>query len=73
MRLEWRSNAMETALYHLTTLAVAAVVLVLFLGLWNLSRGKSSNTSQKLMRWRVGLQALAIAIILLYVVVHNYS
>lgn len=64
---------METALYHLTTLAVAAVVLVLFLGLWNLSRGKSSNTSQKLMRWRVGLQALAIAIILLYVVVHNYS
>ena len=31
---------METVLYHLTTLAVAAVVVVLFLGLWNLSRGK---------------------------------
>jgi hypothetical protein len=64
---------METVLYHLTTLAVVAVVLVLFLGLWNLSRGKSPNTSQKLMRWRVGLQAVAIFIILLYVVVHNYS
>ena len=64
---------METVLYHLTTLAVIAVVVVLFLGLWNLSRGKSPNTSQKLMRWRVGLQALAIVIILLFVLVHNYS
>jgi cytochrome b subunit of formate dehydrogenase len=64
---------METVLYYLTTVAVIAVVLVLFAGLWNLSRGKSANTSQKLMRWRVGLQALAIVIILLFVFVHNYS
>ena len=64
---------METVLYYLTTVAVIAVVLVLFAGLWNLSRGKSANTSQKLMRWRVGLQALAIVIILLFVYVHNYS
>lgn len=64
---------METVLYHLTTLAVIAVVLVLLAGLWNLARGKSPNTSQKLMRWRVGLQALAIVIILLFVFVHNYS
>jgi hypothetical protein len=63
---------METVLYHLTTLAVAAVAVVLLLGLWNLSRGKSPNTSQKLMRWRIGLQAVAIAIILLFVLVHNY-
>ena len=64
---------METVLYHLTTVAVAAVVVVLILGLWNLSRGKSPNTSQKLMRWRVGLQAAAIVIILLFVLVHNYG
>jgi hypothetical protein len=64
---------METVLYYLTMVAVAAVVVVLFLGLWNLSRGKSPNTSQKLMRWRVGLQAVAIVIILLFVLVHNYS
>ncbi len=63
---------METVLYHLTTLAVAAVVVVLLLGLWNLSRSGNPSTSQKLMRWRVGLQALAIAIILLFVLVHNY-
>ena len=64
---------METVLYHLTTVAVAAVAVVLLLGLWNLTRGKSPNTSQKLMRWRVGLQALAIVIILLFVLVHNYN
>lgn len=64
---------MEAVLYHLTTIAVIAVALVLFAGLWTLSRGKSPNTSQKLMRWRVGLQALAIVIILLFVFVHNYS
>jgi hypothetical protein len=62
---------METVLYHLTTLAVAAVVVVLVLGLWNLTRGTSPNLSQKLMRWRVGLQFVAIVIIMLFVLVHN--
>ena len=46
---------MQTALYHLTTIAVLAVLLVLLLGLWNMMRGTDPNTSQKLMRWRVGL------------------
>ncbi len=64
---------METFLYYMTTVAVGAVVVVLLLGLWNLTRGQSPNLSQKLMRWRVGLQALAIVIILLFVLVHNYN
>ena len=42
--------------------AVGAVALVLLLGLLNLMRGGSPNRSQKLMRWRVGLQFLAIVI-----------
>lgn len=63
---------METVLYHLTTLLVVAVVVVLFFGLWNLSRGGNPNRSQKLMRWRVGLQALAITVIVLFALVHNY-
>lgn len=62
---------MEYVLYQLTTLAVAAVVGVLVVGLWNLTRGTSPNLSQKLMRWRVGLQFLAIVIIMLFVLVHN--
>jgi Mg2+ and Co2+ transporter CorA len=56
---------MTTALLSLTTLAVAVVFIVLLAGLWNMSRGASANTSQKLMRWRVGLQFLAILILML--------
>ena len=45
-------------------IALAAVFLVLLLGLWNMMRGGSSNRSQTLMRWRVGLQLLAIIVIM---------
>ena len=52
----------------LSTIAVpvslAAVTIVLLLGLWNMMRGGSANTSQKLMRWRVGLQFVAIIVIM---------
>jgi Hypoxia induced protein conserved region len=61
---------MEFVLYHLVTVAVAAVVIVLLLGLWNLTRGNNSSRSQTLMRWRVGLQAVAIVIIMLFVFAH---
>ena len=56
---------MTTALLSLTSLAVAAVFIVLLAGLWNMSRGASANTSQKLMRWRVALQFVAILILML--------
>ncbi len=62
---------MEYVLYHMTTLAVLAVFVVLVLGLWNLTRARSPNTSQKLMRWRIGLQFVAIVIIMLFVYVHH--
>ena len=57
---------MSTALFHMTTIAVLAVLLVLGLGLWNMMRGTSPSTSQKLMRWRVGLQFLAILIVMAF-------
>ncbi len=60
---------MQGLLFHLTTLAVVAVFLVLCLGLWTMSRGTAPNLSQKLMRWRVGLQFAAIVIIMLFVLV----
>jgi hypothetical protein len=63
---------MEKLLYHLTTASVLAVLVVLLLGLWNLSRGSNPSRSQTLMRWRVGLQALAITVIVLFALVHNY-
>ncbi len=60
---------MQTLLYHATTVATLAVLAVLLAGLWNMSRGKSPNLSQKLMRWRVGLQFCAILIIIAYALV----
>ena len=43
--------------------ATLAVAVVLVFGLFNMMRDGSPNLSQKLMRWRVGLQFLAIAVI----------
>jgi hypoxia induced protein len=51
----------------LLPIAVAAVALVLMMGLVNMMRGGSPNTSQKLMRMRVLLQFVAIVITMLAV------
>jgi H+/Cl- antiporter ClcA len=48
----------------LVPLAIAAVAVVLVLGLINMMRGGSPNTSQKLMRLRVLLQFVAIVVIM---------
>jgi hypothetical protein len=48
----------------LSPIAVGAVAIVLVLGLWNMMRGGSANTSQKLMRWRVGLQFVAVVVLM---------
>jgi len=49
---------------YIVPISLAAVALVLLLGLANMMRGGSTNTSQKLMRWRVGLQFLAVIIVM---------
>ena len=51
----------------LLPLAVAAVALVLLLGLINMMRGGNPNRSQKLMQLRVLLQFVAIVITMLTV------
>ena len=48
-------------------IAVAAVAIVLLLGLINMMRGGSPNRSQQLMRLRVLLQFVAIVITMLAV------
>jgi hypothetical protein len=45
-------------------IAIGAVAVVLLLGLYNMMRGGSANTSQKLMRLRVLLQFVAIIVIM---------
>jgi uncharacterized membrane-anchored protein len=53
--------------------AVAAVAIVLLLGLINMMRGGSPNRSQKLMQWRVLLQFVAIVITMLTVWVMGHQ
>lgn len=50
--------------HYLVPIAVAAVAIVLLLGLVNMMRGGSPNRSQKLMRMRVLLQFVAIVVIM---------
>jgi hypothetical protein len=54
-------SAMST---FLVPLAIAAVAVVLVLGLVNMMRGGSPNRSQRLMRMRVLLQFVAIIVIM---------
>lgn len=55
------SSAMST---FVVPLAIAAVAVVLVLGLTNMMRGGSPNRSQQLMRMRVLLQFIAIIVIM---------
>jgi Hypoxia induced protein conserved region len=56
---------MSTIINSLPVIAVGAVAVVLMLGLWNMMRGGSANRSQTLMRWRVGLQFVAIILLVI--------
>jgi len=62
---------MQTAMHYLSTGAMIAVVLVLLAGLWVMMRGRSPNLSQKLMRWRVGLQFVAVVLLVVYAYVQH--
>jgi hypothetical protein len=62
---------METFLFYVSKGTMYAVVVVLLAGLWVMVRGKSPNLSQKLMRWRVGLQFVAILLLVAYAYVHQ--
>jgi hypothetical protein len=55
---------MEFMSHIAVPVAIGAVAVVLVLGLINMMRGGSPNTSQKLMRMRVLLQFVAIVVIM---------
>ena len=57
----------EFLTYALIPVAIGAVAVVLVFGLVNMMRGGSPQTSQKLMRWRVLLQFIALVVIMLTV------
>lgn len=55
---------MEFLSKGLIAVALAAVAIVLLLGLINMMRGGDSNLSQKFMRWRVILQFVAVLVMM---------
>jgi len=55
---------MDTIVKILSFLAVLAVVVVLVRGLWNMAKGGSANTSQRLTRMRVMLQFVAVMVLM---------
>ncbi len=58
---------MATVFNVLTAVFMVAVVIVLIRGLWNMLRGGSGNTSNKMMQLRVLLQFIAIVMVVLAV------
>ena len=52
------------SVYIWSYIAVGIVAFVLLLGLANMMRGGSPNTSQRLMRWRVLMQFIAIIVLM---------
>ena len=51
-----------TLLSFVILIALALVGTVLLIGLWNMVSGRSLNTSQWVMRWRVVLQFIALCL-----------
>jgi len=56
---------MQSVFYVASIVVMAAVVIVLVRGLWNLMKGGDANTSNKLMQMRILLQLVAIVLIVI--------
>jgi membrane protease YdiL (CAAX protease family) len=54
---------MLAVLNALIPVAIAAVAVVLALGIWQLFKGGNPNRSNRLMRWRILLQFVAVLLI----------
>jgi hypothetical protein len=55
----------DVLIYALVPLALFVVAVILLLGFINFGRGGSPQTSQKLMRWRVLMQFVALVVVML--------
>ncbi len=59
----------DDPLFWLMAVAVLAVLGILMLGIGSFGKGGEYNrkNANKIMRWRIGAQAVAVALILLFV------
>ena len=51
-------------LIYISIIGMAAVAVILFLGLWNMAKGGSPSRSQKLMRLRILFQFVAVILVM---------
>jgi len=58
-------------LFLVAAAAVLGVAVILLLGIGNFGKGGDPKTANKLMRWRIIGQAIAVALILLFVLVRR--
>ena len=56
-------------LFYVVVAAVLIVLVILMIGVGGFARGSDFNRkyANKIMRWRIGAQAVAVALILLFV------
>ncbi len=59
---------MQSVFYVASILVMAAVVIVLARGLWNLMKGGDANKSNKLMQMRIMLQLFAVVLIVITII-----
>jgi uncharacterized BrkB/YihY/UPF0761 family membrane protein len=66
---------MSGLLFTLMVIAMVAVVGVLFFGLFSMARGGPFNqrNANRLMRWRVALQGIAILLFVLFMMLYHQS
>ena len=66
---------MSGVLFTLLIIAMVAVVGVLFFGLFSMARGGAFNqrNANRLMRWRVALQAFAVLLFVLFMMLYHQS
>jgi hypothetical protein len=62
---QWEAAMGSVLSTYAVPVAIGAVALVLVLGLVNMMRGGSPDTSQRLMRLRVLLQFVAVVVIMI--------
>ena len=55
---------LTTLTSYIILIALGAIGTVLLVGLWGMVSGGSLNTSQRVMRWRVALQFIALCLVM---------
>ena len=58
---------MQILIEYMIPIVLLAVAFIVVMGLWNMVKGGSANKSQKLMRLRIIMQAVAIIFLMLLV------